>query len=189
MADRDPITCHILNTFNGTPAPGLACTLTLHSILLPAGAPQPANLPATLHAVTDVDGRIKHWHPPPHPPSSATTTTAATTTTSPAATGTGTGTGTTSSAAADTTATPAPGPSIRSLLASIHEQRGGQQRSIWTLRIRNVGEWYAEQGVESFWREIEVQFLVKGSERWDGWRHYHVPVLLGPWNYTTYRGS
>ncbi|KLJ09313.1 5-hydroxyisourate hydrolase, partial [Blastomyces silverae] len=71
----------------------------------------------------------------------------------------------------------------------IHEQHSGQQRSIWSLHIRNVGEWYAEQGLESFWPDVEVRFLVKGSERWDGWRHYHVPVLLGPWNYATYRGS
>ncbi|KKZ62557.1 hypothetical protein EMCG_02963 [[Emmonsia] crescens] len=181
MADRDPITCHVLNTINGTPAPGLACTLTLHSILLPPGAPQPANLPATLHAATDADGRIKHWTPSSLSSSSTSSSTAAAaaTTTSP------------SSTAAGSTTTPATTAdrSIRSLLASIHEQHGGQQRSIWSLRIRNVGEWYAEQGVESFWPEVEVRFLVKGSERWDGWRHYHVPVLLGPWNYSTYRGS
>ncbi|OAX81543.1 hypothetical protein ACJ72_04109 [Emergomyces africanus] len=142
MADRDPITCHVLNTINGTPAPGLACTLTLHSILLPPGAPQPANLPASLHAATDADGRIKHWAPFP----------VASSVSAPSpGTATGTATGTTST-------TTTPGPSIRDLLASIHEQHSGQQRSIWSLRIRNVGEWYTEQGVESFWPEVEVRF-------------------------------
>ncbi|EEH19961.1 hydroxyisourate hydrolase [Paracoccidioides brasiliensis Pb03] len=157
MSHRDPITCHILNTINGTPASGLSCTLTLHRILLPPGAPQPPNLPATLHAATDADGRVKTWTP-----SSSTST---------------------------STSTSASTSTIRELLSSIHEHHGGQQRSIWSLRVRNVGEWYAEQGVESFWPEVEVRFLVKGSEAWDGWRHYHVPVLLGPWNYSTYRGS
>ncbi|PGH04058.1 5-hydroxyisourate hydrolase [Blastomyces parvus] len=180
MTDRDPITCHVLNTINGTPAPGLACTLTLHSILLPPGAPQPANLPATLHAATDADGRIKHWVPYSTSRSSSTSSPAATTTTTA-------GTATTPSAPG--TATTRTGPSVRSLLASIHEQHSGQQRSIWSLRIRNVGEWYTEQGVDCFWPEVEVRFLVKGSEQWDGWRHYHVPVLLGPWSYSTYRGS
>ncbi|OJD11824.1 hypothetical protein AJ78_07479 [Emergomyces pasteurianus Ep9510] len=170
MADRDPITCHVLNTINGTPAPGLACTLTLHSILLPPGASQPANLPASLHAATDADGRIKHWAPFPTETTSATSSSSSSTTTA-------------------RTTTTIPGPSIRDLLASIHEHHSGQQRSIWSLRIRNVGEWYTEQGIESFWPEVEVRFLVKGSEQWNGWRHYHVPVLLGPWNYSTYRGS
>jgi 5-hydroxyisourate hydrolase len=47
-----------------------------------------------------------------------------------------------------------------------------------------VGQWYEDQGVESFWPEVEVKFYVKKGER-----HYHVPVLLGPWNFSSYRGS
>lgn len=44
--------------------------------------------------------------------------------------------------------------------------------------------------MESFWPEVEVKFVVQGrGEGEEGWRHYHVPVLLGPWSYTTYRGS
>ncbi|RAH81382.1 Hydroxyisourate hydrolase [Aspergillus japonicus CBS 114.51] len=60
----------------------------------------------------------------------------------------------------------------------------------WAVRFE-VGPWYEAQGVESFWPEVEVKFTVKGrgKDGEDGWRHYHVPVLLGPWNYSTYRGS
>lgn len=60
----------------------------------------------------------------------------------------------------------------------------------WAIRFE-VGPWYEAQGVESFWPEVEVKFTVKGRGREgeEGWRHYHVPVLLGPWNYSTYRGS
>ncbi|PLN78826.1 hypothetical protein BDW42DRAFT_195630 [Aspergillus taichungensis] len=60
----------------------------------------------------------------------------------------------------------------------------------WAVRF-DVGPWYAAQGVESFWPDVEVRFTVRGRgvEGQDGWRHYHVPVLLGPWNYSTYRGS
>jgi 5-hydroxyisourate hydrolase len=48
----------------------------------------------------------------------------------------------------------------------------------------DIGPWYESQGIESFWPEIEVKFYIKKGER-----HYHVPVLVGPWTYTTYRGS
>ncbi|KAA8646244.1 hypothetical protein EYZ11_000583 [Aspergillus tanneri] len=60
----------------------------------------------------------------------------------------------------------------------------------WAVQFE-VGPWYEVQGVESFWPEVEVKFTVKGRGREgeEGWRHYHVPVLLGPWNYSTYRGS
>ncbi|KAL1987882.1 hypothetical protein VTN96DRAFT_1866 [Rasamsonia emersonii] len=60
----------------------------------------------------------------------------------------------------------------------------------WAIRFE-VGPWFEAQGVESFWPEVEVKFTVRGRGREgeEGWRHYHVPVLLGPWSYSTYRGS
>ncbi|KAL4906313.1 hypothetical protein BDW74DRAFT_177329 [Aspergillus multicolor] len=65
-----------------------------------------------------------------------------------------------------------------------------ESKTNWALRFE-VGPWFEAQGVESFWPEVEVKFTVKGrgKEGKEGWRHYHVPVLLGPWNYSTYRGS
>lgn len=65
-----------------------------------------------------------------------------------------------------------------------------ESKTNWSVRFE-VGPWYEAQGVESFWPEVEVKFTVKGrgKEGEEGWRHYHVPVLLGPWNYSTYRGS
>ena len=40
------------------------------------------------------------------------------------------------------------------------------------------------RGSESFYPEVTVQFEVR-----DASRHYHVPLLLSPYGYTTYRGS
>ncbi|OAP65429.1 hydroxyisourate hydrolase [Fonsecaea erecta] len=57
------------------------------------------------------------------------------------------------------------------------------ERIAWSIKFE-VGPWYEEKGIESFWPEVEVKFFVKKGER-----HYHVPVLVGPWTYTTYRGS
>lgn len=85
--------------------------------------------------------------------------------------------------------TPAAGPS-----ASVPELLGAlpaaDTKTNWAVRFE-TGPWYEAQGIESFWPEVEVKFIVKGRGREGegGWRHYHVPVLLGPWNYSTYRGS
>ncbi|KAJ5736296.1 uncharacterized protein N7483_001421 [Penicillium malachiteum] len=77
--------------------------------------------------------------------------------------------------------------SVPTVLAALP---GAESKTNWAVRFE-VGPWYEAQGIESFWPEVEVKFTVKGRgrENEEGWRHYHVPVLLGPWNYSTYRGS
>jgi 5-hydroxyisourate hydrolase len=74
-------------------------------------------------------------------------------------------------------------PSSGHSLADIMEGFSAGERIPWSIRF-DVGPWYERQGVESFWPEVDVKFYVKKGER-----HYHVPVLVGPWTYTTYRGS
>lgn len=52
-------------------------------------------------------------------------------------------------------------------------------------RIRfEVGDYYAAAGVRSFYPYAEVAFEVE-----DPPQHYHVPLLLSPYGYSTYRGS
>lgn len=47
----------------------------------------------------------------------------------------------------------------------------------------DVGRYY--QGIApTFWREVPVRFCIEDPEQ-----HYHVPLLISPWGYTTYRGS
>jgi 5-hydroxyisourate hydrolase len=54
-----------------------------------------------------------------------------------------------------------------------------------TYRIRfDTAAYFSAQGTESFYREVTVVFLVK-----DPRQHYHVPLLLSPFGYSTYRGS
>jgi 5-hydroxyisourate hydrolase len=48
----------------------------------------------------------------------------------------------------------------------------------------HVGAYFHELGVEAFYPEVVVLFHVK-----DGAQHYHVPLLLNPFGYSTYRGS
>jgi 5-hydroxyisourate hydrolase len=52
-------------------------------------------------------------------------------------------------------------------------------------RLRFETQAYFERaGVETFWPHVEIAFRVT-----DPAQHHHVPLLLGPFGYTTYRGS
>lgn len=47
-----------------------------------------------------------------------------------------------------------------------------------------VADYFAATGTPTFYPEVTVAFAVDSSEQ-----HYHVPVLLSPFAYATYRGS
>ncbi|MBU6122916.1 hydroxyisourate hydrolase [Hymenobacter siberiensis] len=44
-------------------------------------------------------------------------------------------------------------------------------------------EYFAQDGTANFYPFVEIVFNVTGNE------HYHVPLLLNPFGYSTYRGS
>lgn len=48
----------------------------------------------------------------------------------------------------------------------------------------DVGAWFEAQGIESFYPEASIVFRVRNPDQ-----HYHVPLLLSPFGYSTYRGS
>ncbi len=47
-----------------------------------------------------------------------------------------------------------------------------------------TGAWSARNGRECFYPEVTIAFTVE-----DDGAHYHVPLLLSPYAYSTYRGS
>lgn len=54
-----------------------------------------------------------------------------------------------------------------------------------TYRIRfATGPYLAGQNIQGFFPVVEIQFAVV-----DGAAHHHVPLLLSPFGYSTYRGS
>jgi 5-hydroxyisourate hydrolase len=54
-----------------------------------------------------------------------------------------------------------------------------------TYRLRfDTAAYFAAAGVEGFYPHVEVVFAVR-----EGGGHYHVPLLLSPFGYSTYRGS
>ena len=62
---------------------------------------------------------------------------------------------------------------------------GEAQLEAGTYRlVFHVGAYYQALRVETFYSEIPVIFHVR-----DGGAHYHLPLLLGPYGYSTYRGS
>lgn len=50
--------------------------------------------------------------------------------------------------------------------------------------VFDSGAYFAGQRVETFYPEVVVVFEVTEAER-----HHHVPLLLSPFAYSTYRGS
>lgn len=53
-----------------------------------------------------------------------------------------------------------------------------------TYRLEfQTGPYFAARGVETFFPEVHIAFAV-GQDP-----HYHVPLLLSPYAYSTYRGS
>ena len=50
--------------------------------------------------------------------------------------------------------------------------------------VFGTGEWSAAQGRETFWPEVVLTFAVQEPSE-----HHHVPLLLSPFAYSTYRGS
>lgn len=139
---KDRISCHVLDTTSGRPAPALRVQLS------PAGPSAFSSSPSSsssssadpskvLEALTDDDGRIKFWKPKSGSDASF---------------------------------------SLHDLLAGV------KGTSRWTLRFDVEGYWSA-QGKDAFFPEVVVVFDVQEGQG------YHVPLLLGPYNYTTYRGS
>ena len=68
---------------------------------------------------------------------------------------------------------------LRSLMAADAELTPGTYRLVFQTRA-----YFARHGVESFYPHVAVVFEVVSTEL-----HYHVPLLVSPYGYSTYRGS
>ena len=68
---------------------------------------------------------------------------------------------------------------LRTLLAS------GSKLTRGTYRITfDTGAYFQSQGAIGFYPEASIVFEVRAENE-----HYHVPLLLAPYGYSTYRGS
>lgn len=48
----------------------------------------------------------------------------------------------------------------------------------------DVGAYFSARGTESFYSQVAIDFVIR-----DAASHYHVPLLMSPFGYSTYRGS
>jgi 5-hydroxyisourate hydrolase len=61
----------------------------------------------------------------------------------------------------------------------------GSPRARGDYRLRfDTGAYFGTAGAAAFFPEVTVQFTVERPEE-----HHHVPLLLSPFGYSTYRGS
>ena len=68
---------------------------------------------------------------------------------------------------------------IRDAFPPLEAGGGGVHRLVF-----ETGVHFAERGIACFYPEVAVCFAVE-----DPGRHHHVPLLLSPFAYSTYRGS
>ncbi|HVF47352.1 MAG TPA: hydroxyisourate hydrolase [Pyrinomonadaceae bacterium] len=68
---------------------------------------------------------------------------------------------------------------VRGLAGENDENPAGHYRLSF-----DVAGYFASRGVECFFPRVTIGFLVSEA---DG--HYHVPLLISPFGYSTYRGS
>ena len=68
---------------------------------------------------------------------------------------------------------------LRDLLDSEAVLQAGNYRLTF-----DTGNYFAQQQIEGFYPQVTVAFAVL-----DAAQHYHVPLLLSPFGYSTYRGS
>jgi 5-hydroxyisourate hydrolase len=60
---------------------------------------------------------------------------------------------------------------------------GAPETGQWRIRF-DTGGYFARLGVEGFYPYVEIVFVVKNAAE-----HYHVPLLINPFGFSTYRGS
>ncbi|KAL8923150.1 MAG: hypothetical protein Q9172_003247 [Xanthocarpia lactea] len=71
------------------------------------------------------------------------------------------------------------GSSLSEVFANLREHDGG--RMVWSLKF-DTGTYFGID--QTLFPEVEVKFCVDAKSG-----HYHIPLLLSPWSFTTYRGS
>ena len=67
--------------------------------------------------------------------------------------------------------------------ADLYPAKKPLQMGIYRL-VYETGVYFKGQGTKTFFPQVEIIFEVEKTDE-----HYHVPLLLSPFGYSTYRGS
>ena len=68
---------------------------------------------------------------------------------------------------------------LKDLLAAETTLQAGNYRLTF-----DTGAYFQKQSIEGFYPQVTVAFVVRNAAQ-----HYHVPLLLSPFGFSTYRGS
>jgi 5-hydroxyisourate hydrolase len=78
-------------------------------------------------------------------------------------------------------------PDMQTVFESVKEG----EDMMWVAKFETL-QYFKDKGVKPFFPAVEIQFLTTGfgvDANGEEKGHWHVPLLLGPYSYTTYRGS
>lgn len=68
---------------------------------------------------------------------------------------------------------------LKDLLPADEEFLSGQYRLTF-----DTASYFTERDIECFFPQVAIAFVIRDPKQ-----HYHVPLLLSPFGYSTYRGS
>lgn len=68
-------------------------------------------------------------------------------------------------------------------ISDLYPKETNLQKGIYRVTFK-TGDWYKANQKRSFFPEVPVVFVIDGSLD-----HYHIPLLLSSYGYSTYRGS
>ncbi|OJU78917.1 MAG: hydroxyisourate hydrolase [Acinetobacter sp. 39-4] len=68
-------------------------------------------------------------------------------------------------------------------ITALYPEDAALQKGIYKVTFK-TGEWFRKNKQSSFFPEVPVIFSVDGNLE-----HYHIPLLISPYGYSTYRGN
>lgn len=68
-------------------------------------------------------------------------------------------------------------------ISDLYPKDSALQKGIYKVTFK-TGDWFRQKNQRSFFSEIPVVFVIDGSLE-----HYHIPLLISPYGYSTYRGN
>ena len=68
-------------------------------------------------------------------------------------------------------------------ITALYPESKALEQGVYRVTFK-TGEWFKKHNQQSFFPEVPVIFNVDGAVK-----HYHIPLLLSPYGYSTYRGN
>ena len=68
-------------------------------------------------------------------------------------------------------------------ITALYPENKALEKGIYKVTFKTVA-WFNQQKQQTFFPEVPVIFKVDGTVK-----HYHIPLLLSPYGYSTYRGN